>query len=36
MKKNKWSGKNELSRVSTEDLPDYILKNKNKYYEWFS
>ncbi len=36
MKKNKWSGKNELNRVSTEDLPNYILENKNKYSEWFS
>ena len=36
MRENKWSGNKKLVQASLDELPKYVLDNKNKYSEWFN
>ena len=33
---NKWKSNYKLKIVDDDILPDFLIKNKNKYSEWFS
>jgi hypothetical protein len=33
---NKWESNYKLKVIGDEMLPSYLIKNKNKYREWFS
>ena len=35
MRSNKWSGKQSLEKVNDDHLPEYIIKNKEIYKDWF-
>ena len=35
MRENKWSGTKKLTKANLNELPKYIIDNKNKYSEWF-
>ena len=35
MRTNKWSGKQRLEKVNEDYLPEYVIKNKEIYKDWF-
>ena len=35
MRTNKWSGKQSLEKVNEDYLPEYVIKNKEIYKDWF-